>query len=170
MIMNNAIILFVYQKPDQVNMFIEQLLSGTTMDIYIHINKKFDQIRKQLIKNSRIYITDKNLPANWVDDGLCKAIALMLKEVISTGKRYNHILLASGQDMLVRRGIDEYLQDHSRKIFFGIHGTSQSFSRLLHFKQIPRFFMNKFDSKYHPIRMARAAYFKLLSSSLGGYI
>ena len=78
--MKNAVLLFIYKMPEQVNILIDQILNGTTADIYIHINKKYDQIRNLLTKNERVYITNNNLPANWGDDGLCKAIYQMMKE------------------------------------------------------------------------------------------
>ena len=80
--MKNAILLFIYKKPEQVNILLDQLLKGTTADIFVHINKKYDYIREQLIKDERICVTRNNYPANWGDDGLCKAIYSMLKDLV----------------------------------------------------------------------------------------
>lgn len=166
--MKNAVLLFIYKMPEQVNILIDQILNGTTADIYIHINKKYDQIRNLLTKNERVYITNNNLPANWGDDGLCKAIYQMMKEVVQSGKAYNHVAICSGQDLLVRENLDGYLADHQHDVFLDLRKANGSWDRMIHTMRIPRIFMNNFESKTHPLRICRSLYFRLLLTKLGG--
>lgn len=166
--MKNAVLLFIYKMPEQVNILIDQILKGTTADIYVHINKKYDQIRNQLTKNDRIYVTNNNYPAKWGDDGLCKAIYQMLKEVVQSGKTYNHVAICSGQDLLVRENLDDFLEQHQHDIFLDLRKANRAWDRMIHTMKIPRVFMNNFESKYHPLRICRSLYFRLLLTKWGG--
>lgn len=165
--MKNAFLLFIYKKPEQVNVLIEQILKGTSADIFVHINKKYDQIRNQLVKNERVYVTNNNLPANWGDDGLCKAMLLMFRELVQTGKQYNHVAICSGQDLLVQNGLDDFLAAHPSEVFLDMHKANRKWDRMIHLKRIPRIFLNAFESKYHPLRICRGLYFKFLCSKWG---
>jgi len=166
--MKNAVLLFIYKKPEQVNILIDQILKGTTADIYIHINKKYDRIRSSLVQDERIFVTNNNLPANWGDDGLCKAIFLMMKEVVNSGNDYNHVIICSGQDLIVRKGLDDFLENHSKDIYLDLRIANGRWDRMIHMKKIPRIFMNSFDSKLHPLRIGRSLFFRLMCSKMGG--
>jgi len=166
--MRNAVLLFIYKMPEQVNILIDQILKGTTADIYVHINKKYDSIRNLLIEDERVYVTKNNLPANWGDDGLCKAIYQLLKEVVQCGKIYNHVAICSGQDLLVRENLDGYLDEHQHDVFLDLRKANGPWDRIFHTMKIPRIFMNSFESKYHPLRMCRSLYFKLIFTRWGG--
>lgn len=167
--MKNAFLLFIYKMPEQVNILIDQILKGTTAEVFIHINKKYDSIRDKIIKDGRVHITKNNLPANWGDDGLCKAILLMFKELIATGKIYNHVIICSGQDLIVREGLDDFLAEYSKEVFLDLRIANGEWDRMIHLKRMPRLFMNSFENKYHPLRMCRHLYFRLLQSRWGGY-
>ena len=166
--MRNAILLFIYKMPEQVNILIDQILKGTKADIYVHINKKYEQIRDLLIKNDRIYVTNNNFPANWGDDGLCKVIYQLLKEVVQSGIVYNHVAICSGQDLLVRENLDGYLEDHKYEVFLDLRKANGSWDRMIHTMKIPRVFMNSFESKFHPLRICRSLYFRFLLTRWGG--
>ena len=117
----NAIIILIHKMPEQVNLFLEQILKDTTMDIYIHINKKYDSIRDALIKNDRIFVPTNNLEIVWGDENILKAILLMMRTVRESGVDYGYVLINTGQDMLLRPGIDKFLEDQGNKIFIDGH-------------------------------------------------
>ena len=154
--------------PEQVNILIDQILKSTSADIYIHINKKYDYIRNLLIRDDRVFITKNNLPANWGDDGLCMAMYQMFKEIVQTGREYNHVSICSGQDLIVREGLDEFLNNHEQSIFLDLRKSNGRWDRMIHTKNIPKLLMNSFESKWHPLRICRYLYFRLLCSKWGG--
>lgn len=160
--MKNAIVLFIYHNPEQVNFFIRQILKGTDMDIYVHINKKNDDIRHLLIEDPRVYVTPHNLPANWGDDGLCMAIIQMLREIYETSINYNHVVFASGQDLLVRPGLDQFLEKHPKEIFFDVSKTGDAFARAVLLHKWPSFYKRRIDLKWHPIRVMRSIRLRLI--------
>ncbi len=161
----NAILLLVHQLPEQVNMFLNQILKGTTMDIYIHINKLLDDgsLRQQLIKDDRILISNNNVPISWGDDGIMRAYLQLMKEALESGKKYQYLLLGTGQDLLIRNGLDEFLESQKGKVFiyghednrerrsYVMHHWSSKYRRLMNFKFNP----------YKIIRRFRIEFFKL---------
>ncbi len=42
--MKKAVIVLVHQLPEQVNIFLEQLLVDKETDIYVHVNKLYENI------------------------------------------------------------------------------------------------------------------------------
>jgi len=160
--MKNAIILFVYKQPELINIFLRQLLASTNMDIYVHINRKFDSLRHDIIQDDRIFVSNKNLPANWGDDGLCLAINMMLHEVVSSGVSYNHVIFASGQDLLVKKDIDDYLDCNKHQIFFNVRKEDNKFARAVLLNYWPNYYKQRLDCKIHPLRIARALRIKLI--------
>lgn len=162
--MKNAIILLVHHLPEQVNIFLKQILEGTTMDIYIHINKLLDDgtLRAQLLKNDRIKISNNNVAISWGDDGIMKAYLHLMKEAIESGEEYNYILLGTGQDLLIRPGIDQFLEKQNNRIFiygyednkerrsYVMHHWSHKYRRMMNFKLNP----------YKVIRRFRIEFFK----------
>jgi len=150
----NAIIILIHKMPEQVNLFLEQLLKDTTMDIYIHINKKYDSIREALIKNDRIHVPTNNLEIVWGDENILKAILLMMRTVRESGVDYGYVLINTGQDMLLRPGIDKFLEEQNNRIFidgheennrrraYVMHKWSNNYRRLI-------------DFKFHPVKIMR---------------
>ena len=161
----NAILLLVHHLPEQVNIFLDQILKGTTMDIYIHINKLLDDgvLRRQLLKDERIRISNNNVAISWGDDGIMRAYLQLMKEALESGIEYNYIMLGTGQDLIIRPGLDQYLNDQNNRIFiygyqdnkerrsYVMHHWSPKYRRMMNFKLNP----------YKIIRRFRIEFFKL---------
>ena len=152
--MKNAIILLVHQLPEQVNIFLNQLLRDTSMDIYIHINKRYDNIREQLLKDDRVFISTNNIEITWGSDEVLKATLLMLREVAKSGCEYGHVLINTGQDLLVKKGIDNYLAEHNKQIFFEGYKQDARRRAFLLYKWPPRY-RQLMDSKLNPNKILR---------------
>lgn len=152
--MKNAIIILVHQLPEQVNMFIRQILETTEMDIYIHINKKYDNLRNDLLKDERISITNNNIEITWGGDGLLNAVLLMLKEVRATGKPYGHVLINTGQDLLIKKGLDDYLAEHKGEVFYEGYEQDKRRRAFLLYKWPDRY-RQLMDSKWNPNKIIR---------------
>ncbi len=167
--MRLAVILLVHQNPEQVNIFIRQLLNDLDADIYIHISKKYDEmIRNHLIKDDRIFITKNNIVINWGSDGLTKALLIMLNEVSNSNKHYDYVIVCTGQDLLVRKGLSEYLENHNGQIFLEIRNEPEREAHLKTrlFHTWPDIYTRKYDSKIHPLRLIRSLRYRLIMKGL----
>lgn len=157
-----AYVLMVHKNPDQVNMFLQQLLTDEQADIYIHINKKnLDEIEGRLIRDPRILMTSENAVVNWGDVSLVDAMLILLREVVASGKKYDFVCLRSGQDMMVRKGYKEYLAANKGKSFMSMEeidfrSEDAAFLRV----KWPKATTKMYDS-LHPCRILRVALRKL---------
>lgn len=159
--MKHAIILFIHHLPEQVNIFIDQILKSTDMDIYIHINAKYYDLKDKLIKDNRVFISDSCFPITWGGDGLTHAIIQMFKEVINSGKEYGHVLLCSGQDLIIKRGLEEFLDNNTDKVYLDSH-ESDRVRRIYLLHEYPKCFLQLLDSKWDIRKILRSLYMKLL--------
>lgn len=160
--MKNAIILLVHQLPEQVNIFLTQLLKDTSMDIYIHINKRYDSIRGQLLKDDRVFISTNNIEITWGSDEVLKATLLMLREVAKSGDEYGYVLINTGQDLLVKKGIDHFLEEHTKQIFFEGYKQDARRRAFLLYKW-PSRYRRLMDSKFNPNKILRRIRLELFS-------
>lgn len=151
--MKNAIIILIHKQPKQVNLFLEQLLKDTDMDIFIHINKLYDSIRSELIEDERIHVSTNNVKITWGDDNILRAILLMAKEVLDTHVDYSYILVNTGQDLLLRKGIDEFLSKQT-KIFIDGHEEDKRRRAYVMYKW-PNCYRRLIDNKLNLYKIAR---------------
>lgn len=114
-----AYLLVAHKCPEQINFFIEQLLGYGDCDIYIHIDRKNKNIEKKIEKSSRVF-TCSIYDVRWGSFEIVKAAIELMKMAEKSGNKYTHFYFGSGQDMLVKRGLYEYLSLHSENIFLKI--------------------------------------------------
>lgn len=150
----NAIIILIHQLPEQVNLFLEQLLKDTNMDIYIHINKKNDSVRNHILKSERIFIPTNNVEITWGDDGILRAILLMMKTVNESGKEYGFVLVSTGQDLMIRKGLEDHLSNNPGKLFIDGHKDNRR-RRAFVMHKWPNRYRQLLDSRIHPLKIMR---------------
>ena len=160
--MKNAIIILVHQLPEQVNVFLSQLLWETGMDIYIHINKKNDSLREQLTKNERIIIPTNNIEITWGSDDVLKATLLMLRAVKNSGQEYGYILINTGQDLLVKKGVDAFLDSQKGRVYFEGYKQDARRRAFLLYKW-PHRYRQLIDSKWDPNKILRRVRIELFT-------
>ena len=97
-------IVLVYHLPEQVNLFLDQILKTTDMDIYVYVDKKFEFLKSEFTKNPRIFISDKNIAINWGTDSLLRCMLIMMHEVLDSGIEYGHVLVDADNDLMIRGG------------------------------------------------------------------
>lgn len=112
-----AFILQIHKNPGQVNKFIHQLISNDQADVYIHIDKRNDQIGSKLIKNKNVKVLDKAIVCEWGDISQVDTTLLLIREVLAAQKDYDFICLRSGQDLLVKNGFKEALERNKKNIY-----------------------------------------------------
>lgn len=59
--MKKAAIISIYNRLEQVNLFIEQLLADGTTDVFIHVDKKCESLKTEIKKDEKVHISDESI-------------------------------------------------------------------------------------------------------------
>jgi hypothetical protein len=151
-----AYMLLVHKNPEQVNMFLKQILKDEDADIYIHIDKKCGELMKgKLIKHPRVYILEESVEGTWGDISLVDATILLLKKVVYSGRNYDFVCLRSGQDLMVKEGYKKYLAENKDRNFMEMFKVEKS-SNYVSLVNInwPKCTRKLYDNM-HPFRLLR---------------
>lgn len=152
--MRKAFIVLAHQMPEQLNLFLSQLLSMPETEVFIHVNKKNESIKKSISNDDRIHISNNNISIEWGSDSILKALIIMLREVKKSQNSFDYVFLSSGQDLLVRNGIDDYLDEHNGEIFIdGYEADRRERAFLLY--NWPDKYRKLMDSKLNPNKIMR---------------
>ncbi len=150
-----AYILQIHKNPNQVNMFINQLISDGESDVYIHIDKKhYYNMYDKIIKSPNVRILDECVNVNWGDISQVDATILLIRNVLNSGIEYDNICFRSGQDLLVKNGFNDYLKQNQGQIFMTIESINKSESGLTNIiwpKNTRRLYQ-----RFHPLRIYRS--------------
>lgn len=149
-----AYLLLVHKCPEQVNQYINQLLNYGDCDVYVHVDMKQRKIAEQIIKNERVIVCSV-YDVRWGSFEIVKAAYYLMGLAAKSGRQYTHMCLGSGQDLIVRKGLYEYLGKKPDKIFIRIEGKVLDRSRAAsRFKVCwPKKLMIRNDM--HPFRFIR---------------
>lgn len=160
-----AYILQIHQNPNQVNQFINQLISEEQADVYVHIDQKvFAQINGKLVKSPHVIVLKETVACEWGDISQVDATILLLREVLDSKKEYDFVCLRSGQDLLVKNGLKCYFTQHKKKTFLNY--------RMIHEKDLglmmirwPKITRKRYTNA-HPIRIFRRILLILYSKGI----
>lgn len=168
--MKKAVILIAHKNPSQINIFLEQLIADGSTDVYIHINKINEDILPCIIDNQHIFIYKNNRVVTWGSDDIIQIIMSMLNEIIVKTDHYEYILIRTGQDLLVRGGLDAFLEEHNGQVFIDCFDYEKNSNlcraRLLY--KWPKIFRRMYNNKYNLIRIARGVRIRLLGKGFPG--
>lgn len=114
-----AYLLLAHKSPEQLNLFIRQLLDYGDCDVYVHVDVTHKEICEQLIRDDRVIVCSE-FETRWASFDICKAALKLMTLANESGKYYSHFYFGSGQDLLVKKGLYEYLAEHEDKIFLRI--------------------------------------------------
>ncbi|MED4204735.1 beta-1,6-N-acetylglucosaminyltransferase [Neobacillus mesonae] len=149
-----AFILQIHRSPNQVNMFLKQLIAEDQADVFIHIDKKcYEQIKGEIIPHPNVTVLSESINCEWGDISQVDATLLLLKEVLAANKNYDFICLRSGQDLLVKEGLKDFLQVHPEKIFMTYRKMNNGELGLMKINW-PKFTRRRYTT-IHPIRLYR---------------
>lgn len=155
LMMRKAYIVTAYNQIDYLNRFTDSLLADGTSDVFIHLDKKKDSLRKQIATNEHIRLIVNNLAVEWGGWSFLMAIIQSWREVIANGQ-YDYIILCSGQDILLRYDLDSFLADHPRQIFISAKEDDKVRRAFLLYNWPSKYF-RIIDTKWSITRMMRAA-------------
>ncbi|NMD70854.1 beta-1,6-N-acetylglucosaminyltransferase [Bacillus sp. DNRA2] len=149
-----AYMLQIHKNPEQVNMFIHQLIATDDGDVYVHIDKKnAEQVSGKIIEHPRVKVLGTNINCEWGDISQVDTTILLLREVLASKNEYDFVALRSGQDLLVKQGFNQFLTENNDKAFFHYKKVSDE---NLGFMKIswPKFARKRYTTT-HPVRVYR---------------
>lgn len=160
-----AHILLVHKNPEQVNTFVHQLAGDGRADVYIHVDAKCPDAMVQAIAPApNVMVLQDRVSVTWGDYNTIEATLLLLSAVRASGKHYDFVSLNSGQDLLVRKGLSDFLSANTGKIFLEAERFERTDPRNFYWRiRWPRFARNIYDWPLHPYRLMRAALRKLFA-------
>ena len=158
--MKKAVILFRHMDAEYCNRFIKQLLKDGTTEIFVHVNARAEHLKEKMIKLDRVHMIKNNVSIDWGGYGLLLAIIQSWKEVLDYGN-YNYIILCSGQDILLKTGLDEFLKNHPKRIFIDSYEDDRN-RRVFFLNRWPSVYMRNIEHKYNIIRMIRRLRIELI--------
>lgn len=163
--MRKAFIVLAHQLPEQLNLFLSQLIEMPNTEVFIHVNKNNENLKQDIIKDSRIHISNNNIQIIWGSDSILKALIIMLKEVMTSSNSFDYIFLCSGQDLIVRNGIDEYLEKHNGEVFIDGYKDNRRERAFLLYKW-PDKYRKLMDSRLNPNKIIRRARIELFKTGI----
>lgn len=123
-----AYLLVIHKCPEQANLFINQLLNYGDCDIYVHVDKKNPELFNKIIESPRV-IKCSIYDVRWGSFEIVKAAIELMRMTKNSGKKYTHMYFGSGQDLLIKQGLYEFLANHSQQIFLRITGKVKDTNR-----------------------------------------
>lgn len=149
-----AYVLQIHKNPNQVNMFINQLISEGQADVYVHIdNKNYEKLNKKIVKSPNVKVLQQSVDCEWGDISQVNATLLLLREVLESKHQYDFVCLRSGQDLLVKEGFKDFLSDNKGKIFMTFRNIEKEGLGLVKIKW-PKITRRRYTTA-HPIRIYR---------------
>lgn len=149
-----AFILQIHKNPEQVNKFISQLIVHDKADVYVHIDQKSAAALKgKIVTGPNVTILDKSVDCVWGDISQVDTTLLLMKAVLASKKQYDFICLRSGQDLLVKEGLEGFLQENKEKAFLTIRKMNRSELGLMRINW-PKVMRKRYTTA-HPIRIYR---------------
>ena len=158
-----AFLIMAHNNVELLNDFIQQILRYDKADIFVHVDKKAENMIPQIKKAGRIHILKQHIDAAWGDYTQIEMIHLLLDEAYRFGE-YDYYSLHSGVDMLIKPVNDlvEYLSKTRKYGYYDCsklpaknwgHGGGLERISL----KYPQLFRKRYQPQ-HPIRYIRAMY------------
>lgn len=152
--LRTAYILQIHKNPDQVNLFINQLISEEQADIYVHIDKRsYEKVQEKIVKSPNVKILEKSIICDWGDVSQVTTTILLLQEVVASKQNYDFVCFRSGQDLLVKDGFKDFLVENTGKIFMSFKDISSQDLGLMKINW-PKITRRRFTTA-HPYRVFR---------------
>lgn len=110
-----AYVIAAHKNPKQFSRLVKRL-DGDHADFYIHIDKKvhLENFKAAIdgINHEKVNFL-KQYNATWSEFGIVKAEIEALKSIVNSGRKYDFIILLSGQDYPIKS--NEYIKDFFKK-------------------------------------------------------
>lgn len=133
--MKLAYMLQAHSGENQLIKLIENLAGGDT-DIFLHIDKKSEQLYINLSKRysnaENVYVIEDRISVNWSGFTMVEATLKLMNRVKSTNRKYDYISLISGQDFPIKSKeyIETFYSENQGKEFIEFRDIGHHFWRL----------------------------------------
>lgn len=161
--MEKAVIMLVHKDSEQCNFFIKQLLFDEEITVFIHVNKKNEELKQEILTHDRVIISNNNIEITWGKHQILQAQLILLREVLAYD-RYAFIMYQTGQDLLIKAGLDKYLEEHKDTCFID-SALQDERGRAYLLQEWADTYIQLRDSKLDPIRIMRRV--KIEMSKMG---
>lgn len=126
-----AYLILCHMNEQQIVALIHQLQSDYA-DIYVHVDSKTDGF--ELLRKERIILLDddERIDVRWASFSMIEATMKLIKKCLSNQKKYDYILLISGQDFPIKNHIQRlsFLEDNRGSNYIEIKPHDDSFRRI----------------------------------------
>lgn len=138
--MKRAVLCIAHKAPEQLNVLIKQFLADAPeTDIYFHVDKKAEKIKDSIMKHPQVFFIQNNHSITWGDDSTVRMLVDAFSEIVSHGKQYDYFQICTGQDLMVRPGLDRFLEENRGKIYLDT-SKIERYVRSLLFYSYPKIF------------------------------
>ncbi|OLS38421.1 beta-1,6-N-acetylglucosaminyltransferase [Bacillus sp. MRMR6] len=121
-----AYMLQIHKNPNQVNKFINQLISDGYADVFVHIDKRsYESMSKKIIKSPFVTVLKDSINCEWGDISQVTTTTMLLREVLAANKKYDYVCLRSGQDLLIKDGFKDFLLSDKKNIYMTLRDVSR---------------------------------------------
>ncbi|HEX8314369.1 MAG TPA: beta-1,6-N-acetylglucosaminyltransferase [Flavisolibacter sp.] len=120
--MNKAYLILAHKYPLQLYR-LYKALEDEHSTFFIHIDKKVEMTKfQELVTDKKVRWVNR-AEANWGEFGLVEAVLNLLQAVKDCGKKFDRIILLSGQDYPIKSNhtINEYLRQSAQRTFIEYH-------------------------------------------------
>ena len=94
----------------------------------MHVDKKNPELYEKIIDSPRV-MKCSIYDVRWGSSEIVKAAFELMRRAKEADKNYTHMYFGSGQDLLIKKGLYEFLADNSNKIFLKIVGQVKDTDR-----------------------------------------
>lgn len=116
--MKRAVLCIAHKSPEQLNVLIKQFLADAPeTDIYFHIDKKAEKIKDDIMKHPQVFFIQNNHSITWGDDSTVRMLVDAFSEIVAQGKDYDYFQICTGQDLMVKPGLDRFLEENRGNIY-----------------------------------------------------
>ncbi|MBQ7379238.1 MAG: hypothetical protein IJW70_06105 [Clostridia bacterium] len=160
-----AFLIVTHANPEQLNLFIRQLLTYQHCDIYVHTDAKNPGMIEKILQSDRVIILPEHHDVRWGDYSQILVNNYLLGYAAEHGE-YDYFSLHSGADLAIRpvREFADYLQSTAHYAYYEAAKLPTAWQYggglgrvALHW---PKCFRRRL-SRYSPMRYARSLYGRL---------
>lgn len=166
--MRKAVLCFAHKDACLLNTLLEQFIcNNQDTDIYIHLDKKSEYLKTEIVENARVIFIKDNVSITWGDDTMMRALFNSWNQIFNSGKTYDYFIMCTGQDLLVKEDLDKFLLENNGKIWLDTTLKDDWGKRLIS-RTFPRFICCDVSSKHklHPLRVYRSLYCRLVHNGI----
>lgn len=108
--MRLAYLILAHKSPALVNAFMRQIAGDGRADVYLHVDAKTPAaVFERFDRGGNVVRLDDRRAVSWGDFDTVEATLHGFRAILASGKDYDFVSLNSGQDLLVRNGLEAAL-------------------------------------------------------------